>query len=230
MSIIVGHSRATGRTARAGMAAARVGVATDHIANGIIGSVLIGYAAYPGHGMRMIGSAIGVGSCGTAGDAIQVIVGVRLTVRTDSTATGQAHTVIAARRGSAVARPDQATQRVVTKCLIFAGSSAALRGNCGAHAQDVAVVVIGTRLTVEGLPCFCGADTQGTLDGVVAQIDREQRDGRAGLRAAPTYCQAGELAVIGIGGFAYQETDWIGGAGTIVTPIVRFIATFRAQQ
>jgi len=60
---VIAQRRPVGCAARAGMPRPRGGVATGHVAHGVVGRVLVGDAAHAGHGVNLIGISIGVAAC-----------------------------------------------------------------------------------------------------------------------------------------------------------------------
>jgi hypothetical protein len=106
--VVVGHDRAGGRATRTGVPAGGVGVAAEQVAHRVIRGVLVGHIAQPGHRVRMVRVAVGVGAGRTSGNAIQAIIAVGLQIGRDPASAGRAHAVIAPGRGAGVTGPDHA--------------------------------------------------------------------------------------------------------------------------
>ncbi len=92
--VVIAHQR-PGGAAATGVPTAGVGVATAHVAHGIIAGIRVGHAAQGGCRVHVIAVAIGDAACRTAGHAIQAVIAEGLLVGGERGAAGRVAAMIA---------------------------------------------------------------------------------------------------------------------------------------
>jgi hypothetical protein len=105
----------------------------------------------------MVGVAIGDCACRATGEPVQVVIAEGLLIGGERGAAGGIPTVIPARGGAAVARPDEPTHGIVAEGLVVCLRATSNSGYGGRQLQDVAHVVVGAPLAPEGVASLCSA-------------------------------------------------------------------------